>query len=75
MRAKYCKSKERISRGGQWPPAFYVDYQRKWAADGRPFLLWNFPDYPTALTFSAVIFCQGMSMAASPAKVFVSQAS
>ena len=39
-------AKTRIScrfscRGGQWPPAFYADFQRKWAASGRPYLLFR----------------------------------
>ncbi len=28
-------------RGGHWPPAFYADFQRKWAANGRPYLLFR----------------------------------
>ena len=28
-------------RGGQWPPAFYADFQRKWAANGRPYLFFR----------------------------------
>ena len=33
----FLRIHERASRGGQWPPAFYVNFQRKWAASGRPF--------------------------------------
>ena len=62
-------------RGGQWPPAFYADFQRKWAATGRPSCVWGFSVYPTALIFSAVIVCQGMSMGVRPPNCSFSQAS
>ena len=62
-------------RGGQWPPAFYADFQRKWAANGRPSCVSGFSVYPTVLIFPAVIVCQGMSMGVRPPNCSFSQAS
>ncbi len=56
-------------------PLFYMEFQRKRAAIMAAHTDWSFSRYPTALTFSAVIFCQGMSICSRVPNCSFSQAS